>query len=141
MYKEILQIIEKRSTCVRLKVAAILVKDDRIISTGWNGTPSKHKHCSEIFEGKDSEYIKAHHAEFSKNNELHGEQNCIAWAARTGIKTEGSTMFISYSCCTACAKLIIAAGIKKVYYIKEYDREPEGIDLLKSSGIEIKQLD
>ncbi len=138
-YKEILQVIEKRSTCLKLKVAALLIKDDRIISTGWNGVPSKHKHCCDFFSGEELDFAEKHH-EFHVNNELHAEQNCIAYAAKNGISTDNSTLFISISPCCSCAKLIIAGGIKSVYYINEY-KDISGNDLLSKSGIKVMKLD
>jgi len=131
--------MEKNSTCIRLKIAAVIVKDDRIISSGWNGAPSGMIHCNEYFEhvkDTNSEDFKKLHAEFSERNELHAEQNAIAFAARNGINTEGSILFTSVSPCASCAKLIIAAGIKTVYYKVEYDRSNAGLDLLNDCNIE-----
>lgn len=140
LYKEILGVFEKKSSCARLKVAAILVRDNRIISTGWNGVPSNQIHCCDHFKDKDPDYIKNNHAEFSRNNELHAEQNAIAYSAKSGTSTNGSTIYVSVSPCTECAKLIIASGIISVYFLREYDRGIEGIQLLERAGIPVKKI-
>lgn len=133
---------ETKSTCARVKVASIIVKNGRIVSTGWNGVLSKHKHCVEVFQGKDmtEEKVKAEHKVFSEMNEVHAEQNSISSAAKNGISTEGCDLIVSISPCTACAKLIIASGIKNVYYVEKYDRETYGLDLLTNSGIKVEQI-
>ncbi len=141
IYNDILEVFEKKSTCVRLQVAAIIVSDDRIISTGWNGVPKGHKHCNQIFNATDQATIDQDHRTFSEQNEIHAEQNAIAFAARKGIATENCDLYVSVSPCTACAKLIISAGIKNVYYKKLYDRETYGLDLLKQSNINLIKLD
>ena len=66
---------------------------------------------------------------------IHAEQNALGWAARNGVSTEGADLYISISPCSYCAKLIVAAGIKKVYYLKEYDRDSNGIAFLNKNGI------
>lgn len=138
IFKEVLTSFEKKSTCIRLQVAAILIKDGRIISTGWNGSPSGIKHCCDHFHNKS--YTLQEHRDFSDLYEIHAEQNCIAVAAKNGISTNGAEMYISYSPCLSCAKLIMGAGIKKVYYRIEYDRSPEGLELLKKCNIEIEKI-
>ena len=140
MYNDILDIIERRSTCIRVKVAAILVKDDRIVSTGWNGVPAGHVHCEDIWKDIPEEEMKTGHHAYSTANELHAEQNCLAYAAKHGIATNGATMYLSISCCMQCSKLIIAAGIAEVYYKQKYDRETAGLDLMKTSGIFVSQI-
>ncbi len=142
-FTDILDVLERRSTCYRLQVAALLVSDDRIISSGWNGVPSNHKECKDVFNGYDinSEEFKQAHTIFSLNNELHAEQNCIGYAARHGIKTANCDMVITLSPCTQCAKLIIAAGIKSIFYKRLYDRNPEAVELLKQSKIHCSQIE
>ena len=139
MYKDILKIIEKSSTCSRLHVAAMIVKDGRIISMGWNGVASGQVHCSDKFSGKEENY-DVKHVKFSTENEIHAEQNAIAYAARSGISTHNADIFVSYSPCDMCAKLIVAAGIKKVYYITEYDRSVTGINFLKNNNIYCEKI-
>lgn len=131
-FKKILKVFEQRSTCIRLKVAAIIVKDGRIISTGWNGVPSGMIHCKEYFKDKS---IENHH-DFSEKYEIHSEANAISFAAKTGISTNNSILFVSLSPCVNCAKLIIQSGIKEIYYITKYDNEDSNIaieNLLKNN--------
>ena len=146
LYKKILEAVAEQSTCIRVKVAAIIVKNGRIISTGWNGVPSGKDHCEHIFNfhpalesGDTKTFLNVHH-EFATKNEIHAEQNVISYAARNGIKTSGADMFISISPCVNCTKLICAAGIKSVYYISEYDREQDGIEFLKANNIKCEKL-
>ena len=142
MFGKILDAICERSTCHRIKVGALIVRDGRIISTGWNGTYSGGTHCSEHFKGIDSttDEFKQLHREFSERYEIHSEQNAIAYAARNGIATDGATMYISLSPCSNCAKLIVASGIKTVFYRDIYDRMTEGLDFLIKSGITVERL-
>lgn len=142
VYRKILEAIESRSTCHRLQVGAVLVLDDRPISTGWNGVPSGHDHCCDIYADRDKTspaFIEEHRI-FSENNELHAEQNCLMFAAKKGIKTDGADLYITYSPCKQCAKLIIASGIKRVFYKEEYDRQPYIPGFLEKNGIEVQKL-
>lgn len=141
-FLKIAKIISLHSTCKRIQVGAILTKDSRIISTGYNGTPSGKKHCNEIFKNADltSENFKKEHGEWSKINELHGESNCILSASKNGISTKDTVLYITLSPCIDCAKQILSAGIKEVYYIDKYDRDITGIKYLQDSGIKISQI-
>lgn len=136
MFKEIVQIVSKRSTCKRLQVGCIIVKNDRIISMGYNGVTSGQKHCNEIFKDEisDSEEFKKKHAEFSKN-EIHAESNAIAFSAKEGQSTSCCDLYVTHAPCIDCAKLIVQSGIKNVYYIHEYDRNSFGIEFLKNNNI------
>ena len=126
---KILEAVRSQSTCSRLKVGAALFNNGRIISTGWNGVSSGQKHCNEISH-------KDHH-EFSTNNEIHAEANCIGFAAKHGLVTENTILYTSVSPCIHCAKLIKAAGISLVYYIDKYDNEKEdGIKFLINNNVE-----
>jgi len=144
------ELIAKRSTCMRIKTAAILVKDTRIISMGYNGTLSGNKHCSELcknywnnnnnnhytFEDflHSDEFFKMHH-EIISPYEVHGETNAILYASKNGISTSGTTMYTLYSPCMNCAKSIIASGIEKVFYKQCYEREKHAIDFLKDNKV------
>ena len=112
-------ILSKESKCVSKQVGAILVHDYRIISTGYNGTPSGHLNCNEIFN--INKFDREEHHQFSLQQELHSEQNCIAFAAKHGIPTENCTLFCTLEPCDDCLKLIIAAGIKNIFYLFDYD--------------------
>jgi len=130
------------STARRLQVGAIIVKDNRIISIGYNGMPSGWDNNCEI--EIENEHLKKypnphqHHIiELkSKPEVLHAETNAIAKLARSPESGEGATMFITHSPCLDCAKLIYQAGIKEVYYENEY-RDTAGVDFLKSCKLQI----
>lgn len=125
-FVEVLNAAEKNSTCCRLQVAALIVKDNRIISTGWNGVPSGLKHCSDVFKDSGDNFMEEH-KKFSEMYEIHAEQNAIAYAARNGICLDKCDIYVTYSPCVHCAKIIIASGIKRVFYKLDYDR----VDLLQ----------
>lgn len=142
-YLRIAGIMGEHSTCTRCKVGAIIVKDGRIISTGYNGTPSGIKQCNEIFTPdkiKDPSFYTTHH-KFAEQYEVHGEQNAIAYCSRNEVSAVGSTMYATLAPCSQCAKLIVAAGIKRVVYAEDYDREKSlGAQLLRDCGIEVEHL-
>ncbi len=145
VFKKIIEAFKERSTCERIKVSAIIVRDGRIISTGWNGAPSKKQHCKEYFRKKYKEPYSSitfndEHRVYSERNEIHAEQNVLSYAARNGIKTDGTILYISISPCLSCAKLICASGIKEVYYFLEYDRDRQGIDFLNENNIICEEL-
>jgi dCMP deaminase len=127
MHKQILETVAKRSTCTRAHVgAALIVKDGRIISMGYAGSPSGTPHCIDAgcVRGDDGGCIRT----------IHAEANAIAFAAKGGISTDGCVMYTTISPCYNCAKLIINSGITAVYYLEEY-RKTEGIYLLHDSNI------
>lgn len=132
--------ISTHSTCCRKQVGSILVNESKvIISMGYNGVPSGMQHCNEHFTMTDMlkpDFMKMH-GDFSRRFELHSEQNCIAQCAKNGISPVGSTLYIDLSPCSQCAKLILAAGIKRVVYSEEYDRETEGLELLRQNGVKV----
>ena len=149
-------LVAEQSTCCRLHVGAVLVKDRRVISIGFNGTAAGQIHCEDHFQTLYRENYKEHfpsyeefaasrtfydlHGKFSIDNELHAEQNAIAFAAKNGISTEGGTIYVTWSPCVHCAKVIVSAGIKKVFFKNLYDRSQEGIYFLQRTGIECRQL-
>jgi len=125
-FMEIAKIFAKHSTCIRKQVGAVIVKDKRIISTGYNGVPSGIKHCNEVFDLSDElnkeEFMKKHR-DFSSMYELHAEQNAIAFAAKNSLSVNGASIYCTLSPCRDCLKLISAVGIKDVYFNEVYDRE------------------
>jgi len=112
-------LLGQESKCVSKQVGAILVHEYRIISTGYNGTPAGHVNCNEVFDPKNFDR-EAHHR-FSSQCELHAETNAIAFAAKEGNATNDSIMFCTLEPCDDCIKLMIAAGVKNVYYLFDYD--------------------
>lgn len=127
---QVADLISLRATCPRAKVGAVLVQEGRIISTGYNGSPSGTPHCIDkgCILDKEGSCIRT----------VHAEVNCICFAAKHGIKTEGSTLYLTLSPCLDCAKVIINAGIKKVIYWEKYSHS-EGLRLLLEAQVIVKQ--
>lgn len=124
-FLEVAEVIAKRSKSTRLKVGAVLVKDNRIIATGYNGLVSGVK--PDVLEDENG---------VTKKEVIHAELNCIISCARNGVSCEGSTLYLTHSPCESCAALIAQSGVKKVIF-KEYYRDLSGIEKLKSYGVEI----
>lgn len=133
------ELAAERSTCTRRKVGAVLVKDKRVLATGYNGAPKKIPHCEEtgclrkqlnIPSGQRHEICRG----------IHAEQNLIAQSAVHGVKTEGATVYCTNQPCIICAKLLINAGIKKIYYKRPYNDEFP-MQILKQSNVIIKLLE
>ena len=127
-YLRMAKIWAENSYCQRRKVGALVVKDQMIISDGYNGTPSGFENVCEDENNVTKPYV------------LHAEANAITKIARSGNSSEGATMYITASPCIECAKLIIQAGIKRVVYSEKY-RIEDGISLMKKSGIEVVYID
>lgn len=147
-FMEMAQVLSKRSTCLRLQTAAVIVKNNVIISVGYNGTTSGSEHCCDYWKRineisheflNSSAFANDHHT-WSQLNEHHGEMNAILFAARGGIQLQGSEMYSIYSPCIHCAKSITTAGITRVYYKHIYKRDCTGISFLKKNGIEVIHL-
>ncbi len=120
------------STARRLKVGALIVKDDRIISIGYNGMPSGWDNNCEI-EHEDGT-LK------TRPEVLHAETNAVAKLARSSESGLDATLFVTHSPCLDCAKIIYQSGIKHVYYATDY-RDNSGIAFLRNSGIQVDKLD
>lgn len=125
-------VIAGLGTCDRKQVGAVIVKDGRCISWGYNGAPPGAPHCHENNHG---------YSPFSGNlleagcvNATHAEANAIAFAARQGISTDGAQLFVTVSPCAVCARLVIASGITDVHYVEEY-RDTTGIKILDSAKV------
>ena len=127
------------SKCVSKQVGAVIVKDGRILSTGYNGTPSGYTNCCDYW---DAEYTSEHH-EWSKTYEIHAEMNAIIWAAREGISIKGATIYVTLEPCSDCSKNIIASGIKRIVYDKAYEHTNSDIvtKFIKDNGVIIEQID
>jgi dCMP deaminase len=119
------------STARRLKVGALIVKDDRIISIGYNGMPS----------GWDNncEYAQEDGALKTKPEVLHAETNAIAKLARSSESGLDADLFVTHSPCLDCAKIIYQSGIRRVFYANAY-RDTAGVDFLQASGVEVEQV-
>ena len=114
----------ENSYCTRRQVGALIVKNQRIISDGYNGTPSGFENICEDNNNVTKPYV------------LHAEANAITKIARSNNSSEGATLYVTASPCIECAKLIIQAGIKRVVYSEKYRLE-DGLELLKRAGIEV----
>ena len=138
-FTDILKRTEAMSTCASTQVSCVIVRDGRIISTGWNGVPAGKNNCNEIYEWGALPTNSKDHQEWSPLNELHAEVNAIGYAAQNGVTTKDAVLYTSVSPCIDCAKLIVAAGIKEVWYIDEY-RMTEGIKFLNENNIGCNKL-
>jgi dCMP deaminase len=123
------------STAVRLQVGAIVVKDDRIISIGYNGMPSGWDNTCENIVG----YDKGQPVLKTKPECLHAETNAIAKLAKSTESGDGATMFITHAPCIDCAKLVFQSGISSVYYRNSY-RNTDGIEFLERAGVKVEKL-
>lgn len=130
--------IASASKCVSKQVGAVIVKDGRILSTGYNGTPSGYTNCCEHW---NDEYTKDHHL-WSKTYEIHAEMNAIIWAARKGISIENATIYVTLEPCSECSKNLIASGIKRIIYEKAYEHTNSDVvsKFIKDNGVIIEQI-
>ena len=139
-FMEIAEIVKTRSTCMRRQIGAVIVKDNRIITTGYNGAPSGCRHCTEI----GSCYRQEHNIPSGERHELcralHAEQNAIIQAARIGNTTDGATIYVTNQPCVICAKMSINAGIKRIVYKDSYP-DALSLQMLGEAGIELVKLD
>ena len=127
LYLKMAKIWAENSYCLRKKVGAIIVKDDSIISDGYNGTVSGTPNICEDEHGT------------TKWSVLHAESNAIIKLAKSNNSIIGSTLYLTLSPCRDCCKIIHQSLIKRVVYIEEY-RDVEGLEFLKSNGVEIEQI-
>lgn len=134
-FLKITQDVSERATCVKRKVGAIVVKENRILSTGYNGAPKGFVHCSgETCLRKKYNVPSGQRHELCRG--LHAEQNAIIQAAWHGVKIEGGTLYCTYQPCVICVKMMINAGIVKLVYAGGYPDELAR-DMLKESRLEV----
>jgi len=130
MMMRIAAVVSQRGTCERASVGAVIALDGRIISSGYVGAPSGLPHCREVgCDIGDSGGCR---------RTVHAETNAVAFAARAGIPTAGSTIYVTHSPCRECAKIILNAGIERVVYEQPY-RDSSGLELLSEAGVEWMQ--
>ena len=135
---EIAELVAKRATCLRRSVGAVIVKDKQILSTGYNGAPSGVAHCLEV--GCLREQLNVPSGERHELcRGIHAEQNAIIQAAYHGVTIRGSMLFCTNLPCSICAKMIINAGIKKIYYRSGY-ADPLSREMLAAANVDIIQL-
>lgn len=127
------------SKCVSRQTWAVIVKWGRIVSTGYNGTPSWYINCCDYWEGK---YTKDHH-DWSYKYEIHAEMNAIVWAAREWIAVEGATIYCTYEPCFDCTRAIIAAGLKRIIFAEKYKHHTwdEIKEYVEQNGATISHLE
>lgn len=134
-FMDIVELIKTRSTCIRRQVGALIVKDKRILATGYNGAPMGCRHCIEIGCLRDQLNVPS-----GQRHELcraiHAEQNAIVQAAYSGTSVKDGIMYVTNQPCVLCAKMIINAGIKKVVYRGEYP-DPLAMEMLKEAGVKV----
>lgn len=123
------------STCIKYKVGALIVRDNRIISTGYNGTAPGAKHCTQEFIVEPPAEL---HHKWAQRNEIHAEMNAILYAARYGVSLDQSTLIVTHSPCVDCAKAVVQAGIVKVIFHQLYVYSY--LEIFEQNGVEIKQL-
>ncbi len=134
-FMQIAELVAKRSTCLRRKVGAILVRDKRILCTGYNGPPRGLAHCNEVGCLREKWNIPSgQRQEICRG--LHAEQNAIIQAALYGINIKDSVLYCTHQPCITCSKMIINAGIKKIIFKGEY---PDSLaqDVLKEAGVRL----
>ena len=127
LYMRMARTWAENSYCERRKVGALLVKNQMIISDGYNGTPSGFENKCEDENNTSKPYV------------LHAEANAISKVARSNNSSDGATLYVTASPCMECSKLIIQAGIRRVVYGRQY-RLTDGIELLKRAGIQVDYL-
>lgn len=128
-FMRVAQLTAELSYAKRKKVGAVLVKDNRIVSVGFNGTPHGwNNSCEDVLPDGSLK---------TKSCVVHAEANALFWCAKTEIITDGATMYLTLSPCATCALGLIQSGIKRVVYLEAY-RDLSGVDVLKKAGIEVE---
>lgn len=126
MMMGIAEVVALRGTCDRLQVGAVVARDGRSISTGYNGNVSGVAHCK-------------HDDNTPCSTAMHAEANALIYAARNGVATSDAHLYTTHMPCYDCARLIINAGIRRVYFTTEY-RKREGVELLNLAGVDVFRL-
>lgn len=146
MFMQIAALVAQQSKCISYKVGCLIVKDGRIVTMGYNGTPSGFINCSEEFGNLDMsvpENREKHHA-FSEKYEIHAEQNSILFAAKNGVSIDGATVYTTVQPCYTCLKMFCQSGIRRIVYGIPYDKaiyDKEIMKLIKQSDITIEHLE
>ncbi|HRU54902.1 MAG TPA: cytidine/deoxycytidylate deaminase family protein [Candidatus Sumerlaeia bacterium] len=136
-FMEVAQVVRKRSTFLRRQVGAVLVKDKRILATGYNGAPSGLEHCSEVGCLRQQMNIPS-----GERHEIcrgaHAEQNAIAQAALLGVSTRDSEIYVTAHPCSVCAKILINAGVKRIVFEGVYP-DPLSVEMLACSHVKTEK--
>jgi dCMP deaminase len=136
-FLDLCEAVARRATCNRGRSGCVIVKDKRIMTTGYVGAPAGLPHCDE--SGHDLRKVFNSNGEVTQHcvRTLHAEQNAIIQAARFGISLEGATLFCKMTPCRTCAMMIINAGIKRVVCAKRYHADVDTIEMFKQAAIEL----
>ncbi len=147
-WMNIAKIVGDESKCISQHVGAVIVKNDRIVSTGYNGSPSKQENCCDAnshlvhngeFQNWVSDEAKHEHHDWSQLHELHAEHNALLFS--NPVDRDGATLYCTLQPCYVCSLLIAGSGIKRVIYETEYHRTPEqALDVLKNAGIIVERI-
>lgn len=132
--------LAKRSHCIKAQVGAVLTRDTRIISIGYNGPPAGTNNCDEEFPVHGCPRDSKGGCSLA----IHAEQNAILYASKNGATIEGATLYVTLSPCLACARIIYSMGIKRVLFLQSYAQykgiaTDEGVDFLRKFGVEVFQ--
>jgi dCMP deaminase len=136
----IARVVASRSNCVKRKVAAVITKDRRVISTGYNGTPRGVRNCNEGGCPRCNSFAEGG----TKLDEClcsHGEENAITQAAYHGVNVQGGTLYTTFSPCLTCTKMIINAGLTEVVFNVDYPLGEVSLELLREAGIKVRQIE
>jgi dCMP deaminase len=141
IYMQLAEKLALRSHCVRAQVGAVLTKDTRIVSLGYNGPPAGTHNCDEVWP----ETGCPRDSKGSCSLALHAEQNAILYATRNNVGLQDTTLYVTLSPCIACARVIFTIGIKKVFFKDSYARYKnlpvdEGVEFLRRFGVEVIQV-
>ena len=137
-FMAITRLVARRSTCLRRSVGAIVVKEKRILATGYNGAPAGLKHCREVGCLRENASIPSgERHELCRG--LHAEQNALLFAARSGEDMQGAVLYCTNQPCVVCAKMIIQSGIKMIIYKGDYP-DKLSLDMFEEAEIEIKKV-
>lgn len=138
-FMNLLDVIQTRSTCLRRQVAAVIVKDKQIISTGYNGSPRGIKHCDEVGCLREKMDIPS-----GERHELcrgtHAEQNAIIQASLHGVSIDKADIYITCSPCVLCTKMLINSGIKRIVYRGDYP-DTLSLEMLNEAGVELVKFE
>lgn len=150
MFMQMAGLAAQRSTCNRGCVGVIIARGSRVVSMGYNGAPSGAPHCTDV--GCDAQTVMVEHKhpeggyyidvdnpiDLGCQRAVHAEANALAWAARNGIATEGSTLYSTHAPCLKCAQLIVTSGIVRVVYEQNY--RLERLDILEEGKVTVDQV-
>ncbi len=137
-FMEIAEVVAKRSTCLRNHVGAVIVRDKRILSTGYNGAPRNLEHCLDIGCMREQQNI-ASGTRHEMCRAVHAEQNAIIQSALHGVSIEDATLYCTHQPCILCAKMIINSKIKRVVFNNNYP-DTEALRFFESAGVEVKSF-